>query len=123
MANKEFEVIWNTEDCIDGIPKDTFEEAKDCAMEIMSEWLMDGYAILQKENFSQEVIDGWDEMIEECWVAVGKYNPETKEYEEFWNPSDDDLEMIGWRPFNIFMRFIKEAEGIEEFSDADVSNG
>ena len=79
--------------------------------------------IMIQQDFSEDVREGWNEMIEECWVAVYKYNSDTKEYEEFWTPSDEDYEGIGafgWFPiFTLKEMFGKEK--LKDFSDADVS--
>ena len=35
-------------------------------------------------------------MIWNCSVEVRKYDPMTDEYDEFWSPSYDDEEQLGW---------------------------
>ena len=125
MKKSEYMVVWNTEDCIDGIPEDSFEQAKTTALNILEEWAEDGFAIIKKESYSKEVIDGWNEMIETCWVSVHKYNHETKEYEEFCSPSDDDFERIGafgWFPLTNLKGLFEEAQKIKEFSDFEVAD-
>ena len=36
-------------------------------------------------------------MICNCSVRVDKYNPNTDEYEEYWEPSSEELKNIGWK--------------------------
>ena len=123
MSKAEYMTVWNAEHCIDSIPQTDFEEAKQCALGILNDWANDGYQIMIQQDFSDDVREGWNEMIEECWVAVYKYNSDTKEYEEFWTPSDEDYEGIGvfgWFPvFTLKEMFGKEK--LKDFSDADVS--
>jgi hypothetical protein len=118
MDKMEYMVVWNTEDCIDGIPEEDFEEAKATALTILDEWCNDGIKILQDNDFSDEVRRGWNEMIENYWVEIQRYNPETKQYEDYWSPSDEDLERVGyfgWFPVATL------PEIFEEFEDKDVS--
>lgn len=126
MTKAEYMTVYNAEHFIDGTHYNTFEEARDAAYTILAEWVFDGMHILDKENYSEDALEGWNEMIEECWVAVYKYNPDTNEYEEFWEPSDEDYESVGWFPINALMltplnKLSAEAEKFEEFSDSDVS--
>ena len=121
MDKMEYMVVWNTEDCIDGIPVETFYDAKETALVILNEWARDGLTIIDENDFSDEIRDGWNQMIENCWVEVRKYNPETKEYEKFWSPSEEDLESIGafgWFPITTLREIYKE---FSDFSDDDVS--
>lgn len=123
MIKTEYMVVWNTEDCIDSIPKNNFEDAKEAALIILDEWAKDGLAILNKNDFSDEVREGWNQMIESCWVAVYKYNSKIKKYEPFWEPSDSDFERIGafgWFPVATLKEMFSE-ENYKEFSDEDVS--
>ena len=128
MTKAEYMVVWNTEDCVDSIPKSNFDEAKQCALEILNDWANDGYQIMVQQNFSDEVREGWNQMLEDCWVAVYKYNPDKKEYEEFWSPSDEDYETVGlwgWFPVAtldaLFEEYGIDGKEFIEFSDSEVS--
>ena len=91
-----WEVVWNTEDCTDGSYCDTFEQAKEAAMGIMAEWVRDEYSRWESATPTKKDLESWEEMYFSCSVEVYKYDPATDEYEEYWEPSEEDLEAVGW---------------------------
>ena len=84
-------VCWDNDSCCDGFGVDTLEDAKRLAFEVLGGWM----AETEKEYPGNT--DEWNYMINNCSVHVDIYNPNTDEYDDnYWYPSDDELETIGW---------------------------
>ena len=47
--NMRYTMVWDNDSCIDGIDFDTFEEAKDGAIEILINWIMEQLADYPKD--------------------------------------------------------------------------
>ena len=98
IVKSQWRVIWNTEDCTDGCDCDSLEAAKTDAKETLINWMMwerEGWKDVF--NPTEDELDSYNYMIENCYVYVCKYNPDTDEYEEYWSPSNEDEEELGWR--------------------------
>lgn len=96
-----WKVCWDTESCSDGYDCESFEQAKASAEDTLIEWMTEqvySYPVDFKE-WSKEQIEDWDYMYWNCDVCIWKYDPDTDEYEEYWSPSDDELEAIGWMEY------------------------
>ena len=98
-------MIWSNEHSCDGIDCKSFGEAKNQALDTLLEWAAEesnGWA-LDPETYeplpTEEQKENWDYMFYNCYTYVEKYNPDTDEYEEYWSPSDEDLERHGLKPF------------------------
>lgn len=98
IVRHPFCMVWDNDSCVDGIGCADFELAKDDALETLIQWMTDA----RKEWTdcfcpTEEELEKYNYMIDSCSVHVDKYNPDTDEYEEFWYPSYEDEEQIGWR--------------------------
>lgn len=82
-------VLFDSGESVDGIDAETLEEAKELVIETYYTWM--------EEEESTRDCESWNEMIYSCSAVVGKYCPETDEYDEYWYPSDEELEAIGWK--------------------------
>jgi len=95
-----FLMCWDTDDCADGIECESFGAAKcyaedtlvEWACEENREWKFDGDIPVP----TQEQIDSWDYMIYNFGVSIKKYNPETDEYEDYYEFDQDELDKLGW---------------------------
>ena len=97
IERKPWEVAWSTEDTSDGYCCDSFEEAKDGALDILATWQVEKIAEFKDSfNPTEEEIADYNYMIDNCYVEVHKYNPDTDEYEEYWEPSYEDEKSVGW---------------------------
>lgn len=104
IARDPFIVVWSTDDCCDSYGCETMEWAKGSALDTLLEWMNEE---IHDWKFSpdgtplptQEQKDSWDYMIYNCWVEVRKYNPRTDDYDDVWEPSDDELTELGWKTF------------------------
>ena len=92
---KEYRVIYDTENFIDGFDVDTEEDAIEGCKDTYIEWMME-----ERSQWSAiptvAQIENWDYMIYNCAAWVEKYDPETGEYIPCWEPDDEYLTSIGW---------------------------
>jgi hypothetical protein len=105
IARAPFIVVWSNEHTCDGYDADSLEEAQGFAIDTLIEWQAE-----ESSNWSflpdgtptptDEQVESWDYMIYNCYVYVKQYNPNTDEYETVWEPSDEELEEIGWHEWN-----------------------
>lgn len=101
IVRKPYRVLWDSEDCTDADGgHDTFDEAKETALDIYANWIAEATAEWKKSELNDAEKDDFDWMIYNCGAIVEKYNPDTDEYEDFWCPSEEELNEIGWKPFN-----------------------
>lgn len=91
-------VLWDSGDCCDGIGCQSFGAAKNEALDTLIMWMTEA------RNEWDDVFDPTDEELENynycicnSSVEVQRYNPMTDEYEEYWFPSYEDEEGIGWK--------------------------
>lgn len=96
IERKPFCVVYETDSFIDGFECDTFEEAKDDAIKTLVQWMVDEQSDWKSDNPIEEEKENWDYMIYNCSSYVKKYNADTDEYEDYWYPSAEELEEIGW---------------------------
>ena len=97
IERKPWQVVWSTEDCTDGYGCDSFDEANDSALDTLATWQAEKIAEFKDcFNPTEEEIDDYDYMIANFYVKVYKYNPNTDEYEEYWEPSYEDEKSVGW---------------------------
>lgn len=94
MDKPRFMVARDTEHASDEFApySDTLECAKSCAMDVLMEW-MDFFDPTIEPSPAE---DAWNYMIDNCSVRVMELDPETGEYEDEWEPSDDDFRNVGW---------------------------
>lgn len=99
---KEYCMCWSTDDCDDGIEFESFEAAKNDALDTYIIWMIeedrnwkfvDGIPCPTKEQ-----IDSWDYMIDNCYCHVAKWSSEDNAYSDIvWEASDEELNAIGWK--------------------------
>lgn len=83
---KQFKLIYDTTNFIDGFECDTLSEAQDGCRYVLEGWM---------ESCDPDP-DEWDYMIETCSVWVEQYVPDADDWSTVWEPSDAWLEAIGW---------------------------
>lgn len=101
IVRAPFHVTWDTDNCCDGYDVESLDAAKFSALDTMIEWMCEETMEWEFKPDgtpapTEEQIESWDYMIFNCCVSVTQYNPQTDEYETIWEPSDDELEEIGW---------------------------
>jgi len=89
-------VIWSSDDCCDGFHSVSFAQAKQDTLDLLLNWMWQQSEEWDPEGPTEDQIIDWDYMIYNCSAYVAKYNPDTDEYDEYWEPSDKDLARIGW---------------------------
>lgn len=103
----KWKMIFDTEHMCGGIDFDTFEAAKNDAIETYILWQNDfmgnippvSWTESLEPMFTEEEKEDWNYMIANCFCHVDKLNEDTGEYETYWYPSDEELEEIGWREY------------------------
>lgn len=99
---KKYRCVYDGDTFIDGIEFDTFDEAKDCSLDILFSWAEE-----HRENWkdyfapTDEELDSYNSMICNCAVWVEKYDEVLGGYDEYWYPSGDDLLAIGWEELTL----------------------
>ncbi len=96
IVRKKYKLIYNTENDTDGIEYDSLEMAKDAAIEILVEWMIEEQTKWKNGEPTEEQKNDWNYMVHNCYVEVFKYNKDMDEYEEYWEPSYEDEKEIGW---------------------------
>ena len=100
IKKSPWRMVWENEHSCDGIDYDSFEAAKEQAIETLVEWqvqfLADRKFPKKLEDMTEEQKEDWNYMISECRVSVYKYNADKDEYEEYWYPSYEDEKEINW---------------------------
>ena len=97
IVRKPYIVVYDTDNFCDSYGCGSLDEAKDFALEMLINWMAAERDEWKSKEPTEEECERFDYMIENCSVEVCEYNPATDEYDEVWNPSDEDLERIGWK--------------------------
>lgn len=100
VKRPKYVMVWDNDSCCDGFGCESFGQAKQDAFDTLLQWMCDESSNWKSETPTEEEKDNWDYMIYNCSVHVDKYNADTDEYEEYWYPSEEELEEIGWKLFN-----------------------
>ena len=97
ITRAPFRMVWDTDTDCDGFGCESFEAAKAYAEDTLVEWMCQQRSEW-KDPFcpTEDELDEYNYMIWNCSVEVRKYDPMTDEYDEFWSPSYDDEEQLGW---------------------------
>lgn len=103
-------MVFDTGDNCDGIDHEFLEAAKDDARETLVNWMIWERQEWEAGVFcpTEDELDEYNYMICNSSVEVMKYNPMTDEYEEYWSPSYEDEESVGWK--ELTMEDIKREE-------------
>lgn len=83
----KFRCIYDGDSFIDGVYFDDIESAKSAAIDILSSWL---------ECSADMTDDEYNMMIENCHTFVEEYDRESDSLECVYEPSDNELDNIGW---------------------------
>ena len=90
-------VCWDNGSCCDGYETQSLAQGKQDALDTLIEWMCQEQGTWASDVPTGEEADRWNYMIYNSSAGVSKYNPDTDEYEEYWSPSDRQLERIGWK--------------------------
>ena len=100
IVRAPYVISWdNGVEACGSIDANSFEEAKDGAIEMLMDWMHTERGTWDEKEPNQEQKDSWDMMIYNAYAEVHKYNKYTDEYEEEWCVPDDTLREIGWVTF------------------------
>ena len=98
IVRMPWQEIWSTDNFTDGMESHSFEQAKADALDTLIMWMADESNEWEDMfNPTDAELDDYNYMIFNYYVEVRKYNPMTDEYEEYWFPSNEELESIGWK--------------------------
>lgn len=88
-------MLWDNDSACDGIGYDSLEAAQGSAEDTLIEWMAQT-RMEWKDPFSptEDELANYNYMINSCSAYVGKYNPDTDEYDEYWWPDEEE---IGWK--------------------------
>lgn len=88
-------MLWDNDSACDGISCDSLGAAQASAEDTLIEW-MTQTRMEWKDVFNptEKELEDYNYMICSCSAYVGKYNPDTDEYEEYWWPDEEE---IGWK--------------------------
>ena len=93
-----WQMVFDTDSDCDGIGFESFGAAKCDAEDTLVMWMCQERGEW-KDPFcpTEDELDNYNYMIFNSSVEVRKYNPDTDEYDEYWSPSYEDEENLGWR--------------------------
>lgn len=97
IERKPFRVLWETNGMCDAVEADSFEEAKSIMENTFCFWMEEEYASWKNTEPTAEDIERWNIMIYDCHQMVQKYDPNTDEYEDYWEFTDEELDSMGWK--------------------------
>lgn len=93
-----YRVRWENEFCIDSFDRPSMDEAIHDALDLLLEWESQERYDWKSTQPSQEQIDRWNYMIDECHVGVFRLDGERLVH--VWNPTEDDFKRVGWMYFD-----------------------
>ena len=96
IVREPWKMIWDNDNATDGVGYETFEAAKDAALDTLAAWAAQARAEWVREKPNTDEKYDWDYMVCHCSVQVQKYDPDTDEYEDYWEPSHEDEQQVGW---------------------------
>lgn len=101
LVRGAYRVAYDVNNACDAIDYNTLDEAKAAAMDMYRDWIGETVEIMHdRKTPKDERLGLWQNMLYDCTAIVEKYDPETDEYEEYWYPSEEELESIGWTEEN-----------------------
>lgn len=98
ITRSPWRMVWDNDSACDGVDCESFGAAKANAEDTLIEW-MSQTRVEWKDAFdpTEEELDDYNYMICNCSVSVYEYDPDTDEYTEYWSPSCEDEEALGWK--------------------------
>lgn len=97
IVRETWHVMWDNEACCDGYKTRSLAQGKQDVLDLLIEWMVQEQAEWASDIPTGAEADHWNYMVYNFSAGVGKYNPDTDEYEEYWYPSDRQKERIGWK--------------------------
>lgn len=96
-----YEVVYFTDSFIDGFETASLEQGKCDALDLLVGWKPEGNDWYGNRMPTEDEIVAWDHMILNYGVEVVRYDESEApdgcpNYEIVWEPSDEDLDRIGW---------------------------
>jgi len=105
ITHKRYQVVYDF-GCSDGVNEfDNFEDAKDDAINTLVEWICDEQYTWEVDKDgvphpTDEQIDSWDIMINECCIYVREWKEDEQTYYDekmnYWFPSYEEENDINW---------------------------
>jgi hypothetical protein len=74
---------------------ESYEDAKACAEEVLTEWMWEEIAGWDGLPTDQQKVE-WNWMIRNCHTEIYECNPEAEKWTQCEGLSEDDLDRIGW---------------------------
>lgn len=107
--DKKWKVLWNTANVIDSFTVDSKEEAIIDAINLLGDWIEDFFLEHNILSFLElrdnpDLIDEWDNMIDENYVEVWRYDPDfaatlsRHDLEKFYGTDSNDGWLMDWEP-------------------------
>ena len=92
---RKYRMVYDTENFIDSVTFDTFEDAKADLFATYELWMQEEHAKWKSVEPTEEDKENWDYMIYNCacWIEELKEN---NEYATCYEPTDAELREIGW---------------------------
>lgn len=101
-------VLWDTDNVCDFFKSPSFEQAKCDALDLLIEWETQEMSEWNNLQPTQEQIERWDYMIDNCSVEVIRYyKPNIDDCEEVWEPTQADLDRVGWKYWDQIKKDLK----------------
>ena len=92
---RKYRMVYDTDNLIDAVTFDTFDEAKDNLFATYKLWMQIEHAKWKSAEPTEEDEDDWDYMIYNCICWIEELQ-EDGEYAFCYEPTDDELKEIGW---------------------------
>ena len=97
IERKPFRVLYDMPEMTDAFDCDTYGIAITDLQDLYEGWMIEERNHWEDETPTPEEADKWNQMLYEFSAIVQKYNPDIDEYEDYWYPSESDLESWGWK--------------------------
>lgn len=103
-GHKLFSMVYDMGDTVDGVEHDTFEAAKDDALETLANWVAEEQKCWKVDENgtphpTERQVESWDKMIEDYCVYIVRWDDEANDYEscdDAWYPSSEDEKDTDW---------------------------
>lgn len=98
IVRSPYRMVYDGNCFIDGTDYGSLEQAKADALDTLVNWMIEArQAWANCHCPTEDELDEYNNMICCCCTYVQEYNQETDEYDDYWYPSEEDLEQIGWK--------------------------
>jgi hypothetical protein len=94
----KYSVCYYTEHLDDAFCVGSLEDGKAACLDLLRQWMCDELiSRSEPDKPTEEEVERWNYMIKTCFVSVTQYDPDRDDYDEVWEPLDEDLSAIGWK--------------------------